>query len=71
MADIPLLVETLDISAKVVNSQSIWLIIISRLFMFLILAIIIGQQWNLSIMDTLGPDIFGQFLLQYKCIGDN
>ena len=23
-------------------------------------------QWNLSITDTLGPDIFGQFLLQYR-----
>ena len=22
-------------------------------------------QWNLSIMDTLGPDIFVHFLLQY------
>ena len=23
-------------------------------------------QWNLSIMDTLGPDIFDHFLLQYR-----
>ena len=23
-------------------------------------------QWNLSITDTLGPDIFGHFLLQYR-----
>ena len=23
-------------------------------------------QWNLSITDTLGPDIFWHFLLQYK-----
>ena len=23
-------------------------------------------QWNLSITDTLGPSIFGQFLLQYR-----
>ena len=23
-------------------------------------------QWNLSITDTLGPDIFGHFLLQYS-----
>ena len=23
-------------------------------------------QWNLSITDTLGPDIFGYFLLQYR-----
>ena len=22
--------------------------------------------WNLSVMDTLGPDIFGYFLLQYR-----
>ena len=24
------------------------------------------EQWNLTIMDTLGPDIFGHFLLQYR-----
>ena len=23
-------------------------------------------QWNLSITDTLGPDIFGHFLLRYR-----
>ena len=23
-------------------------------------------QWNLSIMDTSGPDILGRFLLQYR-----
>ena len=23
-------------------------------------------RWNLSITDTLGPDIFGHFLLQYR-----
>ena len=23
-------------------------------------------QWNLSIVDILGPDIFGNFLLQYR-----
>ena len=23
-------------------------------------------QWNLFITDTLGPDIFGHFLLQYR-----
>ena len=26
----------------------------------------VSKQWNLSITDTLGPDIFGHFLLQYR-----
>ena len=26
----------------------------------------INVQWNLSVMDTLGPGIFGHFLLQYR-----